>query len=207
LLLSATDNVATLVFTDNTTNAASPALAANSVRLGIVVVGATSIAAAASINQGQEDKVFPVVAAGAYSVTDSLGNLICPRDPHRKLLGYAQRIANSAGITTVADVGLVQVNFIALTARKVKIIMYGSLVNNTINTATQLTVYESGAPICTRTLQHGAANASSDAYFDWNTTVTAGLNTYTLRAIAPLGGTSTIGGSASDPIYLKIELY
>lgn len=199
------DGTGLYVYPTAATNAASAALAANSIRIGIIQAAAT-ITATTKVNQGQEDKVFPVVAAGAYSVTDSLGNLICPRDPHRKLLGYAQRITPSAAFTTVADIGLVYVNFIALTTRKIKISMYSNLVNNTANTATQLTVYESGSAICTRTLQHGVANASSDFYTDWITTVSAGLHSYTLRGIAPIGGTSTTGGSASNPTYLKVEL-
>lgn len=81
-------------------NAASPALAANSVRLGIVVAGATTIATTASINQGEETRVLPIASSIPYQVTDSLGNLICPRDPHRKLLGRRQIIAN---YTTTAN--------------------------------------------------------------------------------------------------------
>ena len=77
---------------DNSTanNGASPALAANRVRIAIICAGATSIANAGSINQGEEDKLLPIASSTPYTVTDSLGNLICPRDPQRTLVGYRQ---------------------------------------------------------------------------------------------------------------------
>lgn len=57
------DGTASLVYTEVTNGAASPALASNSVRIGKVVTGATTIAATSSITQ-----------LGA----DTLGNLIYP---------------------------------------------------------------------------------------------------------------------------------
>jgi len=112
LLEPVSGNVATLVYTGGNSvanNAASPALAANSVRLGIIVSGA-NIANVAAINQGQVNKILPIVVSGsyAYAVTDSLGNLICPRDPRRKLLGYHDfKSANAtASLTAVQCNGL-----------------------------------------------------------------------------------------------------
>src|SRR5205085_10334892 len=93
LLYSTVDNVATPVYTEVSNNAASPALAANSVRVCIIQSGAT-ITATTKVNQGEETKVFPIASSIPYAVTDSLGNLICPRDPNRKILGYRQAIAD-----------------------------------------------------------------------------------------------------------------
>ena len=84
------DGTALLTYTEVANNAASPSLAANSVRIGIIVTGASNIAAAGSVNQGQEDKILPIASSTPYAVTDSLGNLICPRDPNRKILGLRQ---------------------------------------------------------------------------------------------------------------------
>lgn len=89
-----------LVYTEVTNNAASPALAANSIRLAIIVTGASNIAAAGSVNQGEETKVLPIASSIPYQTTDSLGNLICPRDPTRKVLGYRQLLASTAASTT-----------------------------------------------------------------------------------------------------------
>lgn len=84
------DGTALLTYTEVANNAASPALAANNVRIGIIVTGASNIAAVGSVNQGQEDKILPIASSTPYAVTDSLGNLICPRDPLRKVLGLRQ---------------------------------------------------------------------------------------------------------------------
>lgn len=115
---------ATIVYTEVANNAASPALAANSVRLGIVVSGA-NIAAATSINQGQKARVLPISGGFAYTVTDSLGNLICPRDPNRKILGYAQTLANtsSSGAAETQIAGLRSVVKIP-TGRRAKATIY-----------------------------------------------------------------------------------
>lgn len=64
----------TITYTDNTTNATSPALAANSIRLAIVVTGGASIS---SINQGSF-ATAPVVSGANLSGSDSLGNLLFP---------------------------------------------------------------------------------------------------------------------------------
>lgn len=99
-VLDNADGTGTLVYTEVSNNAASPSLAANSVRIGIIVTGASTIAAAGSVNQGQETKVLPIASSQAYQVTDSLGNLICPRDPNRRLLGYRQILANVTTTST-----------------------------------------------------------------------------------------------------------
>lgn len=94
------NGTATIVYTEVSNNAASPALAANSVRVGIVVSGASSIASIAAINQGQEGKLLPIASGQAYMVTDSLGNLICPRDPNRIILGYREIYADATTAVT-----------------------------------------------------------------------------------------------------------
>jgi len=111
----------TIVYTEVANNAASPALAANSIRLGIVVSGA-NIAAVGSINQGQEFKVLPIASSVAYSVTDSLGNLICPRDPNRKILGYRQTFAAfSTSNTTATQITGLSCPVIVPLGRKIKV--------------------------------------------------------------------------------------
>lgn len=85
------DGTGTLVYTEVSNNAASPAMAANSILIGIIVTGAGNIANVGSVNQGQLDKVLPIASSVPYQVTDSLGNMNCSRDPNRKLLGYRQR--------------------------------------------------------------------------------------------------------------------
>jgi hypothetical protein len=99
-ILDNLDGTGTIVYTEVTNNAASPALASNSVRIGIIVTGATTIASTGSVNQGEETKVLPIASSIAYSVTDSIGNLICPRDAARRTLGYRQIIGAYSTATT-----------------------------------------------------------------------------------------------------------
>ena len=68
-----TAGVFSLVYTEVTNNAASPALAANSLRLGIVVTGASNIAAATSINQGQRAAALPLISSQYLIGLDSNG--------------------------------------------------------------------------------------------------------------------------------------
>ena len=71
----------TLVYTEVANNAASPALASNSLRLGIVVTGGSNIAAATSINQGQASRTLPTTTNVGKAGIDSLGNKIYRREP------------------------------------------------------------------------------------------------------------------------------
>lgn len=81
------DGTGTLVYTTATNNAASPSLAANSIRIGIVVTGASSIAAATSINQGSPYATLPTTTVSVpVAVCDTLGNLIYPTQ-NQKVIG------------------------------------------------------------------------------------------------------------------------
>lgn len=90
-ILNNLDGTGTLVYTEVSNNAASPALASNSIRIGIIVTGATTIAAAGSINQGQDEKVLPISASIAYAINDSLGNRICRRNANETRRGLATK--------------------------------------------------------------------------------------------------------------------
>lgn len=74
-----TAGVFTLVYTEVSNNAASPALAANSIRLGVVVTGASNIAASTSIGQGGFANTVPVISSQILRGFDTLGNLIYPK--------------------------------------------------------------------------------------------------------------------------------
>lgn len=124
-VLNNLDGTGTLVYTEVSNNAASPALASNSIRIGIVVTGATTIAAATSINQGQKSRILPIASSIPYQVTDSLGNLICCRDPRTNLLGYRQVTSGTAssGSAETQIVGLTCPVKIP-TLRRVKVTLY-----------------------------------------------------------------------------------
>lgn len=50
----------------------------------------------------QESSRLPVASTVYYTVCDSLGNLICPRDPNRKLLGYRVMDGDQSTATSAA---------------------------------------------------------------------------------------------------------
>lgn len=120
------DNTGTLTYTEVTNNAASPALAANNLRLAIIVTAAGSIANSGSVNQGQETMVLPIASSIPYAVTDSLGNLICSRDPNRKVLGYRQ-ITTPVTISSASSTQITGLScpVIIPTGRKIKITLGG----------------------------------------------------------------------------------
>lgn len=88
-------------YNEVTNNAASPALAAGHIRIGIIVTGSTNILNVGSINQGETDKMLPVASSVAYTVADSLGNLICNRNPNPEIL-CVRRLHASANTTATS---------------------------------------------------------------------------------------------------------
>jgi len=209
-LLDNGDGTAIPVYTDNVTNAASPALAANSVRNAIIVVGATNIAAATSVNQGQETMVVPIASSIPYAVTDSLGNLICPRDPQRKILGYRQITSNfaTASTTAVAITGLSAPIIAPSSGRKIRATVYGQLTASTLRNVT-LSLWD-GAVGGTQ-LVAGSWTSAGASYFSPQSvsavlTVAAGSKTINASLFVDAAGTGTVTASAISPAYLVIEL-
>lgn len=86
-----------------TNNSASPSITANSIRVGIVITGASAIT---FVNIGQIDTTIsgfaPIISSVSLTTTDSLGNLIYPTDPQMRILGYRQITAAVTGITSTS---------------------------------------------------------------------------------------------------------
>jgi hypothetical protein len=206
------DGTGTLVYTEVTNNAASPALASNSLRIAIIVTGATTIAAVGSVNQGQENKVLPIASSVAYSVTDSLGNLICPRDSQRKLLCYRQVIGGA--VTTVSTTN---VQFTGLTApvivptgRKVKITLFVPYITNTgsgqisyLNTWDG--VVASGTQLQDSLTWAAGANFGTPAMTEIIVTPASTSKTYN-AGIHVTGGTGSYNNASTNPAFIKVEL-
>lgn len=207
------DNTGTLVYTEVSNNAASPALASNSIRIGIIVTGAGNIANAGSVNQGQEDKVLPIASSIPYSVTDSLGNLICPRDPNRKILGYRQITSN---FTTSSNVSHVQVTglscpIILPTGRKIKVsVGCTGLYNATASNATHLSIWEGVVASGTqKQLTYGGptnTSAASGGYAEVTYTPTSTSITLNAGMRSPSSTVATFEVGSTNPGYIKVEL-
>lgn len=216
ILMPVSGNVATLVNTGGNivnNNVASPALAANSIRIGIISSGA-NIASLASINQGQEDKVLPIVSSVPYSVVDGLGNLICPRDPQRRLLGYRQRLT-SFGITgNTNDNQIPELSCpvkIPLGRKVEAILSAGGLYNSNATVNTSATIWRGTVGSGTQVgycygMQGGSSSTGCYAKGGPETPGTSATYNGALRT-GNAGTTGTIeSGGAGSPVRLAVYL-
>lgn len=200
-----------LVYTEVVNNAASPALAAGSIRIGIVVTGAGNIAAAASINQGQYDRILPIASSIPYVCTDSIGNLICSRDPVRKVLGYRQCIANVTTTGGPTDVTGLNFNADIPTGRNVKVSGYigngsSSVANN--GGSMQLNDVTAAAQVASA---HSVNNASGDTFsmnpFRLYTPSASGIRNFKGQITRGTNAsTFNTNGAATNPNYVLLEL-
>lgn len=207
-VLDNADGTGTLVYTEVTNNAASPALAANSIRIGIIVTGASNIASVASINQGQETKLLPIASSTPYQVTDSLGNLICPRDPARKILGYRQILSNfsTTANNVLTDITGLSCPVIVPTGRKVNI-STGARYMSTSATGTgvNLTIVETSTVIGQSAITEPTGGSAVAAFCAISRTASGSL-TYKAQALQEGAGTYTLVCTATTPGFIRVEL-
>lgn len=200
-----------ITYTAVSNNAASPSLAANSVRIAIVVTNGSAIT---SLNQGSTIVTAPVASSVIYSVTDSLGNLIYPANPNPTVVGYRQITSNfTTTSTSVVQVpGLTaQVN-IPVAGRRYKITAYTpslysssttvggvmSIWSGTVGSGTQLNATQgfgnsSGGDAVTSGIVSAIINPS------------VGLQTYNVGAFSAAAATTTLVGGATTPAYVLVE--
>ena len=203
------DGTGTVVYTAVTNNAASPALAANSIRIGIIITGASNIANSGSVNQGQTTAVLPIASSNAYSVTDSLGNLIFPTDPQHKVLGYRQITGNtSSTATSAAAITGLSVPVIVPANRKVKITISAQQLSCL---SLQTTYAYVGASLGTLTTQVYAndANGITEQCMLITPPISpsTGLNFYTAAISTNNGANSaTLNASSTAPTFIMVEL-
>lgn len=207
------DGTALVTYNEVTNNTASPALSTNNLRNAIIVTGATTIATSGSVNQGQESAVLPIASSVAYAVTDSLGNLICPRDPQRRILGYRQIIAGfSTASTTATQITGLGCPVIVPTGRKVKVSLVAvGLYNNTAGARAQMEIWDGVVASGTRlSMAYGPAansNSASGAHAEAISTPSTTSKTYNAGLMAVATGTATFEAfSATGPGYIKVEL-
>lgn len=121
------DNTGTITYTEVANNAASPTLAANSIRIAILCTTATKFSNQYAINQGfitSTSNNYKPNGLTAWNgnpsssvITDSYGNRIYNRDPQGKLVSAYSRTGSATsgapGGTSVAWNGMNYVSFIA----------------------------------------------------------------------------------------------
>ena len=174
-----------LVYTEVTNNAASPALAANSIRLAIIVTGASNIAAATSVNNGNLSvPSLPVVSSRVLLGSDSLGNAIgsrvayIPGIPSTGFVSAGENTSSST-FTNLATVG------------PICAVMVGR--SGCVNISMSATQATSGVFFATSTVDVSGANTISAATMESNgfsaacsvTSSIAQTMTHTLVGLAP----------------------
>lgn len=206
------DGTGTLVYTEVTNNNASPALAANSLRIGVVVTGASNIAAAASINQGQLDRVLPIASSIPYTYTDSIGNIICPRNGSQyRMIGYRQAIVTTA-TTGTGDIPPCNMNVIVPSGRNVQLGAHGSnMTSSAANSAVSLNIVDVTAGANVILNSGSATNASGDAAFGspqrWYTPPASGVRNFKLQVSRGANAaTVNTNATAANPAALAVYL-
>lgn len=215
-LLKAGDGTATIVYTPVANNAASPALAANSLRLGIVVAGASITSTAASINQGQGTKVLPIASSIPYQTTDSLGNLIANTDPRRTMLGFRQITANytaTPGASTYANVtGLSMPIIVPPTIAGgvgVRFTLKGASMGTAGAAATTITVAirESTTVLEYFEVQEPVSGYKVGCYFQSSPLIlSTGSHTYLFSMQNSSASSHTLYAAATSPAFIMAEL-
>ena len=199
-LLDAGNGTATIVYTEVANDAASPALAANSVRAAIIVTGAGNIASSGSINQGQSYRTLPNIGANEFmQVTDSLGNLICPRDSRRATIGYREIRADRATASgTPVDLTGLKATVKTVAGRKLKISFHSRWVQFTAaGNGFSIYLEEDGVQIAEKTLTcQGVSHAQNMDFTIEHTPDTAGTHVYNLKYNGA-GGTMTVKASGT----------
>lgn len=214
LLKPASGTVASLVNTGGnivTNNLASPALASNSVRMGIIQAGA-NIASVASINQGQETKLLPIISSVPMQVTDSVGNLICSRDGSKnRLIGLRRVQASQTGIgATPTQITGLTMPIIAPGNRKIRtiadlpyVISAGGIStprtdiwDGTVGSGTMLQRKYSGTLATSTYITQGSADTVD--------TLSAGLHTLNV-ALSCLS--NTVGATSVDGNWFTVKAY
>lgn len=195
------DGTCTIVYTEVTNNAASPALASNSIRIGIIITGASNIASVASINQGQESKLLPIASSIPYQVSDSLGNLISNKTSSGNLLGLRRRTsAFSTASTSFVDITELQIPFILATERKIKFSLEGAAinVNGSAGNIWNIGLDVDGTMIMQWYRNQDVSALNMPLTIGFTKTFAAGSHTAKFR-ISVSGGTVSVAGGTDNP--------
>jgi hypothetical protein len=207
------DGTGTIVYTEVANNAASPALAANSVRMAIIVTGVANIASAGSVNQGQIGAILPIVASQPYEVTDSLGNLIYPSDPSRKIIGYRQTTANfsttnNAIMTDILGLSCPIIMPTSAVGRKIKISLFNPGMTSTGAAGTGVVTYirEGSTTLATSNFNIPATSYQMAHHLAVPLIPSAGSHTYKGSMQQFASATASNNAATTAPAYIMVEL-
>lgn len=198
-----------VTYTSVANNAVSPAVTSGNVRIAIVITNGTTIT---QVNQGSELATAPIVSSATYTVVDGLGNMIYPRDPFRKILGFRTTSTSFvSSSTTAVPIPALSCPIVAPVGRKVKITVTSPLSsNNTAGNGTRTFIFDGTVPSGTQLNQN----------FNDNPTANFGINVAVLALTTPLvasktynagfsvsAGTGQLQSNSVSPINMYVELY
>lgn len=189
------DNNGVIYYTEVSNNAASPALTSGRMRIAIVVTGATTIAAAASINQGSLQATLPVVSSEYLRGCDTSGNPIYNTNPIELI--FERTGTSSPAPTSEADVAGATMTF---TLTKPAIATMDFWAHTQLNSGADRQafwkLYLDGSAITQ--IYHrdnpGAPETHIDGYKPADVPLAAGTHTIKIRAAANTINTITIDG-------------
>lgn len=196
------DGTVTVQYNEVANNAASPALTTNYLRVAIVPSNGTAITL---VNQGSPSAGSPTVSGSALNVTDSLGNLINPRDPMRKLLGYRSITGNfSSGTTSETVITGLTVACIIPTGRNIKATIWWGA-----GGSAGVTICNIRGGTTTGGTQYGQVNDGTTSngigYGEFLVSGLSGFQNF-VGTVASTSGNPTIGAGTQQPAFVKIEL-
>lgn len=202
--IDAGNGKATPVYYDNTTSAASPTLATGgySMLAAIIQVGATNIAAADRVNNGNFGASYPVVSSVPLTNIDSIGNPIGRRNPVMDT--YTRTSLNSSPAPNVeADIAA-SVIVLNLTEPGNVEIDFGChmQINSGADRSLYYKMYVDGVSVkqCYGRDNPGASETHFDPMQSYTGWLAAGSHTIKMRAVS-----SHSGSTAVDSAWLKVR--
>lgn len=197
------DGSVTVTYTEVANNAASPALATNNIRLAIVVTNGSAIT---SVNQGAESASAPVASSRVYMSTDSIGNLICPRDPLRNVLGHQAYTGGNLQTTSTsfsAFSGLTCPVIVPNNGRRVKFTITGSAINTSAQAVWSIGLFEDGTIIQQWYRNQDTTTANNiPLNLTFRKTPTSGSHTYTVQALTSAGTLTISAGTVTSSQFI-----
>jgi hypothetical protein len=215
------NGTATVIYTEVVNNAASPTTLSDAstftdathIRNGIIITGGTFIGNVGGVNQGQEDKILPIVSSNPLQTTETNGYLICPRDPARTTLCAKTKYtaAQNTGGTTIAELVDLAAPIQVPAGRKIKVTIQAEDLYASVNNSSAVVTLWEGAVTSGRQLvaYRGFQNGGSGTVgVGTSRTFTPLTSNPTLRVglVSTSAGNSTMDGSTASPITFTVEL-
>jgi hypothetical protein len=189
------DGNGTVTYTEVANNATSPSLTAGTNLMAIVVTGATTIAAATSINQGDLNATLPVVSSEYLRGSDSLGHAIHLNTPGQRM--FARVGSASPAPAAEADVAgcTATIGFNRLTTVHIFLQCHFQLNSGADRTAFWK-LYIDGSAVDQVWAQDNPG--ASETHFDGSKVITkqlsSGAHTIKVRSVASSAGVVAMNG-------------